>query len=73
MEKQYLKTWEQVAKYTADFMRTLGTGLILFSGLGFVFAREEVTQNIPESVILFFTGVFLVIAGAILILISTTE
>lgn len=67
------KKKEAVGKYFADFLRTTGIALTLFSGLGLLFSRAEVLNNIVYTVALLVLGIVFVVAGALVVLTSTLD
>ncbi len=64
---------EAFAKYVADFLRTIGIALILFSGIGIMFERAEAMTNLANAVTIGVLGFVFVVAGGIIVLISTIE
>lgn len=65
------KRQEAVGKYIADFVRTLGIGLMLFAIIGIAMDREEVLANIAGTVTFLVIGGVLVVVGVIIVLLST--
>ena len=64
---------EAFAKYVADFLRTVGIALILFSGIGIMFERAEAMANLAQAVTIGILGFVFVVAGGVLVLISTID
>lgn len=67
------KKKEAVGKYIADFLRTIGSAMGLFAGLGIVLDRPEALNNLLATVTIGFIGAILVIIGTIIVLLSTQQ
>ena len=67
------KKKEAVGKYFADLLRTIGTALVLFAGLGLAFGRKEALANLPLTVACCVIGGVFIFSGVIVVLISTLE
>lgn len=67
------KKGEAVGKYLADLLRTIGTAMLLFSGFGLALDREEALTKLPETIAFAFVGILFVVAGALIVLLSTIE
>ncbi|WP_422452225.1 hypothetical protein [Endozoicomonas sp. ALC066] len=67
------KKKEAVGKYFADFLRTVGSALLLFSGLGIALDRTEAVNNLLETVASGVLGAVMLFLGFVIVLYSAKE